>query len=55
MTVSDHSKTPLESTFFAKAPFGPGGLVAECVEPYEANRFMGTVFGDAKIATFRTL
>ena len=20
--------------FFARAPFGPGGLVAECIEPY---------------------
>ena len=22
------------SLFFARAPFGPGGLVAECIEPY---------------------
>ena len=23
-----------EIVFFARAPFGPGGLVAECIEPY---------------------
>ena len=25
---------PMSLVFFARAPFGPGGLVAECIEPY---------------------